>query len=335
MSETTRSDAADRSDAVTGDPSSPGRVLRARGWLRRARTRSVAFRLGLLGAVILSLFVVVAALAPVLAPYELGARGGVPFDAPSTRHLLGTNDIGRDILTDLIYGARVSLVVGFVVALVATAIGTLVGTVAGYFGGVVDNVAMRLVDLSLALPFLPLLIVLAAFLGSSLGITVFVIALVLWARPARVLRSQVLSVKEGGDVQAARAMGARPGHILRRHVVPGIAPLVIAQFVRAATIAILIEASLAFLGLGDPTRVSWGTMLYYASSRGAFLTDAWIWWVVPTGLAISAVAVGFAFLGYALEELADPRLRSGHVPALAQLGGDPVARTAVVEEVHA
>ncbi|MPZ65831.1 MAG: ABC transporter permease subunit [Pseudonocardiaceae bacterium] len=299
------------------------------GWLRRAWSRSNASRLGMAGGAILVFVVLMALLAPVLTPYELDARGGAPFRPPSGSHLLGTNDVGRDILTDLVYGSRVSVVVGFVVALVATVTGTLVGTVAGYFGGAVDNVAMRLVDLSIALPFLPLLIVLAAFLGTNLGITIFVISLVLWARPARVLRSQVLSVKERGDVQAARAMGGRPRHILRRHVLPGIAPLIIAQFVQAATIAILIEASLAFLGLGDPTRISWGTMLYYASSRGAFLTDAWMWWVVPPGLAISAVAVGFAFVGYALEELADPRLRNHRVPALVQLNADPAGRTAL------
>ena len=319
---------------ATGRAGKAHSFSRLSGRLGAAWRRSSASRLGMLGAAVLLLFILIALLAPVLAPYEPGARGGVPFEAPSTRHLLGTNDIGRDVLTDLIYGSRVSLVVGFVVALAATTVGTLVGIVAGYFGGFVDNVAMRLVDLSMALPFLPLLIVLAAFLGSSLGITIFVIALVLWARPARVLRSQVLSLKERGDVESARAMGARPRHIMRRHVLPGITPLVIAQFVQAATIAILIEASLAFLGLGDPTRASWGTMLYYASSRGAFLTDAWIWWVVPTGLAISAVAVGFAFVGYGLEELADPRLRTRHVPALAQLGGDPVGRTTAVEGVQ-
>lgn len=263
-------------------------------------------------------FVLVALLAPVLAPHDPGTSIGVPYAAPASGHLLGTNDVGQDVLSELIFGTRISLTVGFVVALIATLVGTVIGVAAGFFGGFFDGLAMRVVDLTLALPFLPLLIVLAAFIGRSLVVTVLVIALVLWARPARVIRSQVLSVRDRGDVQAARSMGGRWHHLLRRHVTPAVAPLAIAQFVRSANIAILIEASLSFLGLGDPTAKSWGTMLFYANARGAFLTDAWLWWVVPTGLAISLVVVSFAFVGYALEEWADPRLRTRAMPSLSQ-----------------
>lgn len=273
----------------------------------------------MLGAGMLGLFVLVAVLAPVIAPHDPATSVGAPYAAPTSTHLLGTNDVGQDVFSELLYGARISLTVGFVVALVATLVGTLVGVGAGFFGGFLDSLAMRVVDLTLALPFLPLLIVLAAFIGRSLTITIVVIAVVLWARPARVIRSQVLSVRDREDVQATRAMGAGWGHLLGRHVTPAVAPLVIAQFVRSANIAILIEASLSFLGLGDPTAKSWGTMLFYANARGAFLTDAWLWWVVPTGLAISLVVVSFAFVGYALEEWADPRLRARAMPRLAQL----------------
>lgn len=273
----------------------------------------------MLGAGMLGLFVLVAVLAPVIAPHDPATSVGAPYASPTSTHLLGTNDVGQDVFSELLYGARISLTVGFVVALVATLVGTLVGVGAGFFGGFLDSLAMRVVDLTLALPFLPLLIVLAAFIGRSLTITIVVIAVVLWARPARVIRSQVLSVRDREDVQATRAMGAGWGHLLGRHVTPAVAPLVIAQFVRSANIAILIEASLSFLGLGDPTAKSWGTMLFYANARGAFLTDAWLWWVVPTGLAISLVVVSFAFVGYALEEWADPRLRARAMPRLAQL----------------
>jgi peptide/nickel transport system permease protein len=298
------------------------------------RARSAGERLGRAGAVILVLFVLVAVFAPLLAPYDPKAQTGLPYQAPSADHLLGTNDIGQDILSELIYGTRVSLAIGFLAALLAIVVGTLVGVVSGYFGGLVDTLLMRFVDITLALPFLPLLIVLAVFLGRNIKTTVLVISVVIWARPARILRSQVLSARERGFVQAARAMGGRPRHLLRRHVLPAVSPLIIAQFVRAANIAILLEASLSFLGLGDVTAKSWGTTLYYASARGAFLTRAWLWWVVPTGLAISVVVVAFAFIGYALEERADPRLRARRLPTLAQFGGAPtVATTPVPEEV--
>lgn len=279
---------------------------------------STGAKLGKVGVGILAVFVLVAVFAPAIAPHDPRAQTGLPYQAPTWSHLLGTNDIGQDLLSELIYGARVSLLIGLLAAVLAIVVGTAVGVASGFFGGVADTLLMRLVDMTLALPFLPLLIVLAVFLGRSLSTTVLVVSLVIWARPARIIRSQVLSARERGFVQASRAMGARPRHMLRRHVVPAVSPLIIAQFVRAANIAILLEASLSFLGLGDVTHKSWGTTLYYASARGAFLTRAWLWWVLPTGLAISLVVVAFAFVGYALEEAADPRLRRSGIPVLAQ-----------------
>lgn len=285
----------------------PGRLLAGRG--------SDA-RIGRIGAGILAGFVLVAALAPVLAPHDPRAQSGLPFKAPSADHLLGTNDIGQDILSELIYGARISLAIGFLAATLAIVVGGLLGVISGFFGGWIDSLLMRLVDATLALPFLPLLIVLAVFLGRSLATTVLVIGLVIWARPARIVRSQVLSIRQRGYVEASRSMGAHPRHTLARHIGPAATPLIIAQFVRAANIAILLEASLSFLGLGDPLAKSWGTILYYATARNAFLTQAWLWWVLPTGLAISTVIVGFAFVGFALEARFDPRLRSQRIPTL-------------------
>ena len=168
---------------------------------------------------------------------------------------------------------------------------------------------MRIVDLMLGFPFLMLVIVLAAFFGRGLGTTIGVLATVLWARPARVLRSQVLKLRELDHVLAARAMGASGRWAIARHIVPRITPLAAVQFVRIANIAVMLEASLSFLGLGDPSRISWGTMLYFANARSAFLTEAWKWWILPPGLALTAVILGLAFLGYAVEEWADPRLR--------------------------
>ncbi len=266
--------------------------------------------LGRIGAATLILFVVAAVFAPVLAPYDPTLRTAQPFAAPSFAHLLGANDVGQDILSELIFASRLSLTVGIVTACLATVLGATVGVVSGYLRGPVDGVLMRGVDVILSLPFLPLMIVLAAFLGQNTTNLILVIGLLIWARPARLIRSQVLSVRESGHVQAARAMGATHGYVMIRHILPRITPLVAAQFVRTANVSIMLEASLAFLGLSDPFQKSWGAILFYANARSAFLADAWLWWVLPPGLCIAAVVVSFAFLGYALEERVDSRLRS-------------------------
>ncbi len=277
--------------------------------------------MGHVGAAILLLFVVAAIFAPILAPYDPALRTAEPFAAPSFAHLLGANDVGQDILSELIFASRLSLTVGFVTACLATILGAVVGIVGGYLRGPVDTVLMRGVDVILSLPFLPLMIVLAAFLGQNTTNLILVIGLLIWARPARLIRSQVLSVRESGHVQAARAMGATHGYVMVRHVLPRVTPLVAAQFVRTANVSIMLEASLAFLGLSDPFQKSWGAILFYANARSAFLADAWLWWVLPPGLCIAAVVVSFAFLGYALEERVDPRLRSS-TPA-SEPSGDP------------
>jgi peptide/nickel transport system ATP-binding protein len=265
--------------------------------------------MGILGAFLLGGVVLVAIFAPVLTRYSPTAPSGTPFSRPSAAHLLGTNDIGQDLFSQLLFGARLTLVIALSSAAVAVLLGVLVAVVAGYYRGLPDTVLMRLVDLMLGFPFLMLVIVLAAFFGRGLGTTIGVLAAVLWARPARVLRSQVLKLRELDHVLAARAMGCSGAWAITRHIVPRITPLAAAQFVRAANIAVMLEASLSFLGLGDPSRVSWGTMLYFANARSAFLTDAWKWWILPPGLALTVVILGLAFLGYAVEEWADPRLR--------------------------
>ncbi|MBW3647239.1 MAG: dipeptide/oligopeptide/nickel ABC transporter permease/ATP-binding protein [Actinobacteria bacterium] len=266
-------------------------------------------RLAGLGLGLLSALLLVALTAPWLAPYDPTVRVGVPFARPSAAHLLGTDDVGKDLLSGLIHGARVSLLVGVVAALSATVLGSGVGIVAGYARGVVDTAAMRLVDVVLSLPVLPLTIVVGVFAGPGLRTQIFVIAGVLWAGMARELRAQVLSLRERDHLQALLAMGARPWHVLPRHVLPAVAPLIGPQFVLATKTAILLEASLAFLGLGDLTRASWGTMLSLAHARSAFLTDAWLWWVLPPGLAIATTVLAFGLLGHVLEERTRPGLR--------------------------
>jgi peptide/nickel transport system permease protein len=280
-------------------------------------------RLGRIGATILVLFVIAAVFAPVFAPYDPTVRTAEPFAAPSLAHPLGANDVGQDILSELLFASRISLTVGIVTACLATVLGVTIGVVSGYLRGPVDGVLMRGVDVILSLPFLPLMIVLAAFLGQNTTNLILVIGLLIWARPARLLRSQVLSVRESGHVQAARAIGATHSYIMIRHILPRITPLVAAQFVRTANVSIMLEASLAFLGLSDPFQKSWGAILFYANARSAFLTDAWLWWVLPPGLCIAAVVVSFAFLGFAIEERVDPRLRS-NLPASDSLKDEEI-----------
>ncbi len=271
-------------------------------------TGSPGRRLGLAGVILLGLLIGAAALAPVLARRAPDVASGRPFEAPSAAHLLGTNDIGEDLFAQLLYGGRVSLTIAILSALLAVTLGMAVALIAGYRRGRVEALLMRIVDLTLSFPFLVLVIVLAAFFGRGLLTTVAVIGAVIWARPARVLRSQVLKAREFQHVTAAVAMGATGARVVLRHLLPRIAPLAAAQFVRAANVSVMLEASLSFLGLGDPTRVSWGTILHFANARNAILTEAWPWWILPPGLALTAAVIAFAFLGYAVEEWADPRL---------------------------
>jgi ABC-type glutathione transport system ATPase component/ABC-type dipeptide/oligopeptide/nickel transport system permease subunit len=264
---------------------------------------------GTAGAVLLALIGGLALLAPWVAPYDPWLQVTTAFAAPSMAHPLGANDVGQDVLSELIYGTRVSLLVGVLAAAIATLVGTTVGAVAGFFRGIVDTCLMRLVDVLLAVPFLPLMIVVGVYVGPGIVSEIVIIGALIWTRTAREIRSQVLPLRERSDVAAARAMGGRSTYLLTRHVLPAIAPLVIPQLVRAANAAILLDASVSFLGLGDSTVKSWGMMLYYANARSAFLTDAWLWWVVPPGVCITAVVLGFALVGYTLEERGRPRLR--------------------------
>ncbi|WP_346765073.1 dipeptide/oligopeptide/nickel ABC transporter permease/ATP-binding protein [Rhodococcus sp. BL-253-APC-6A1W] len=271
-------------------------------------TKTRSQRLATAGAVILGILVLCALTAPWLSPFDPAERATRPFASPSWQHWLGADDVGHDLLSMLLHGARVSLFVGVVAATVATAIGTLVGVVAGYARGVLDTVLMRAVDVVLSLPVLPLTIVIGVFAGPGLRTQIMVISAVLWAGMARELRAQVLTLRERDHIQAQRAMGASAGYVLRRHIAPAVVPLVVPQFVLAVKTAILLEASLSFLGLGDISAASWGSMLSMAHSRNAFLTDAWLWWVLPPGIAIAVTVLGFALLGNAIEERTRPIL---------------------------
>ena len=282
---------------------------RERAARRTARRRSrLPTMFGLTGGIIVGALVTTAVFAPWLAPYDPDERVATPFLPPSSDYRLGTNDIGQDLLSEIIYGTRVSLAVGIIAAVVALLIGTSVGVVAGYYPKRLGAVMMRGVDVILILPFLPLLIVLAAYLGQNLLNTILVIGVLIWAEPARIIRSQVLSLRSREYVLAARSMGAPDRWTILRHIVPRTALLATGSFVRAVSGAILLEAALSFLGLGDPIQKSWGSTLFWAQTRGAFLTPAWKWWVLPPGLLIMLASLGFALIAFSLEERINPRL---------------------------
>jgi peptide/nickel transport system ATP-binding protein len=266
--------------------------------------------LGRAGLILLAVPLLAATLAPLVARHSPVLPSGPPLLHPGAGHPLGTDGLGVDIFAQLIYGARISMAIGVGAATLATVVGVAVALVAGWRRGWAEAVLMRLVDVTLAFPFLPLVLVLAAFFGRGLVVIGVVIAAVSWARPARVLWAQVLKVREYPHVQAARAMGASGLWCVLRHIFGRLVPLTAAQFVRVANAAVISEAALAFLGLGDPTRPSWGLMLANATSSNALLTGAWKWWMLPPGLALTGAVLGFAFADYAFEERADPRLAS-------------------------
>jgi peptide/nickel transport system permease protein len=294
-------------------PTSPKAIARARRRRSFARIWKTYRKspMGMAGLIILVFFIGVAVFAPILADSKgLNAvfATGKPYQAPSLHFPFGTDDLGRSILTQVIWGARISLTVGFASTLISILIGAVIGIMAGYFGGVPETVMMRFTDWFLVIPFLPLAIALASILGQSLGVIIFVIGVTSWPGTARVVRAQVLTVKTRGYVERARALGASNWHLITRHILPNVFPLIFANTILVVAVAILSETTLSFLGLGDPLHVSWGTMLEFAYAAGAPTTGQW-WWIVPPGLAIILVVLAFTMCGYALDEILNPRLR--------------------------
>jgi len=299
-----------------------------------------ANRMGNLGAFLVFSALFVAIFAPFLSPYQPNDTirdqngHGMTFAPPSVHKPLGTDDAGRDVWTQLVYGARISLTVGFLAGFISMFIGSLLGILAGYFGGRLDNLLMRTTDILLVIPDLPLMLILVATLRrlelriSPILILIMVIGLLYWTSTARLIRSQVLSIKERQFVARSRAIGAGYVHIIRKHIVPQIMPLVVAETVLIISTAILVESGLAFLGLGDPTRPSWGTMLNFAFDRNAISNGAW-WFYLPPGFAIVWVTLGCVLLGNVLEEILNPRLTSHHLESEAHMVARPATAAAV------
>ncbi|MUW13396.1 ABC transporter permease subunit [Halorubrum sp. CBA1125] len=270
-------------------------------------------RMGQFGVFLLITFILLAMTAPLLAPYNPDTRHEAEDGSllrlaePSGDHLLGTNHEGQDVLSQVLYGTQVSVFVGLFAALIAVFIGTNVGLITAYYGGLVDDILMRLVDIAYGLPFLPFVIVLVFIFGADLFNIVLVIAALLWRDSARVVRAEVLTQKERDYVESAEAIGASDFRILYRHILPNVLPIAFLYIAFAIAYAVIFEASIAFLGYGDPELISWGKMLYQAYTFGA-IRFAW-WWVIPPGILLMFLVSSVFFIGRTLEKFTNPELR--------------------------
>lgn len=272
----------------------------------RTLWRQPKARIGLL--LILAL-VVMAVLAPIISPYSPQTATFPVMTGPSSANLLGTTGGGQDVLSQLIYGARDSLIVAFGAGVLATVIALVIGLLAGYLSGPTDSVLNFLMNLLLVIPALPLMIIISTYSkGGGIWTIVLIIVLVSWAFGGRVVRSRVLSLRSLDFVTAAQFSGDRTGRIIVREIVPNIVSLVAAIFFGTATAAVLAEAGLEFLGLGNPATVSWGTMLYWAQNYNVLAQGQWAGIFAP-GLCIALLASAFALLNFGVDELSNPRLR--------------------------
>jgi peptide/nickel transport system permease protein len=266
----------------------------------------------MIGLGILTFFVLMAIAAPLLADraglQAVNTINNPTWASPSEFPPLGTDKFGRDILTQVIWGSRISLLVGLGATLIAIVIGSVIGIAAGFYGHRVGGVLMRFTEWFLVIPFLPLAIVLAAVLGPSVTNLIIVIGITSWPSTARLVRAQVLTLKERLYVDRSRALGAGNWHLMGRHILPNVSPLILANTTLTVPIAILSETTLSFLGLGDPARPSWGKMLQESFEAGALTAGAW-WWYLPPGIGIVLVVLAFTLCGNAIEEILDPRLR--------------------------
>ncbi|MCX6433373.1 MAG: ABC transporter permease [Actinobacteria bacterium] len=270
-------------------------------------------RMGRWGIIILVVVTVLAVFGPMIWPFDPAAVGedsSSIFQPPSSAHWLGTDELGRDVFSQFLMGARISLFVGIMATLIATVIGAGIGVMAGFFRGPVDSAAMGVTDFFLVVPALPLMIALAAIFGQNLLIVIIVIGALAWPRTARIVRSQTLSLRERQFVPRARSLGASNARIIRTNITPHLLALIVANTILVVAGCILAEATLSFIGLGDPNRISWGSMLHFGFVSGAVGRGAW-WYFLPPGLGILVVVLGFTLVGQSFERVTNPKMRGG------------------------
>jgi peptide/nickel transport system permease protein len=277
--------------------------------LHQVARRNLLGTQGIIGASLLAVIVAIAVYGATLPPGAGRDRVAEPYARPGPGVPLGADDLGRNLLEQLVVGAGTSLGLAFVVAAITTVIAAVVGGAAGLGRRWLSTTVMRGIDVMLILPELILYILAAAFLGQSFGVRVAILSLILWPVPSRVLRAAVLTAWSRGHLEVARAMGAAQWWLLARHASYLIGPLLVPIFVRTAMRAIIYDATLSFLGLGDPTAPSWGTTLYWVQVNGVFLSDAWTWWALPPGAAITLTVLALALIGIAVEDRLNPALK--------------------------
>ena len=267
--------------------------------------------IGIIGASMLIFMILVAIFAPFLAPHSPHVQSGASFEKPSVEHVLGTNDIGQDIFSELIYGTRNSLLVGGISAAIATVIGVVVGVLSGWYGGAIDRVLMKITTFFMTIPFLPTVIILAAFTKSGIWSMSLILGVMSWTGIARILRSVTMKLRESTYIKISKSMGAGDLYIFRTYILREIAPLVLYRVVIRVKSGILAESSMSFLGLGSSVAKSWGSIIFYAQTKNALLTGAWVWWIIPPGLCICLVSMGLMMVSYSLEKESDKRIGAG------------------------
>ena len=270
-----------------------------------------------IGLFMLAAVTLLAVFAPLLSSYSPHDYTGKIFSPPTLDHPLGTDSMGQDIWVRLLYGAWTSLFVAVAVALLSASLSVLVGATAALAGGLFERVCMRIVDAVISLPTIIVMILVAAYIRPSLPLLILLISAFSWPGGARIIRSQVLSLKERMHINAARTFGAGKRHIIFTHIIPDLSPIISALMMQDARRAVFMEAGLAFLGVSDPTVISWGKMMNQALAF-TYL-DVWQWWLVPIGLALSATLIGISFLSFSLETAMDPRLRREESMGAARL----------------
>jgi len=290
---------------VAGVPAAIPTGAQTKKWMRTLLRNGKA----LVGMSIVLFFVLVAVFAPLIAPGDPTAFVDRPHQEPSAAHIFGTEGQGKDVFTQTVWGARTSLTVGFVTGILATLVGLVIGMSAGYFRGKVDDILTLLMNLFLVIPGLPLLVVISAYLRPSMWTIILALAFTSWAWPARIMRSQTLSLREKDFVSAAVVSGESNARIIFREILPNMASIIVGSMFGTVIYAIGTEAALSAFGLTNVSDVTWGTILYWAQNNAGLLVGAW-WSFIPAGMCIALVAFGLSLVNYGMDEITNPRLRA-------------------------
>jgi peptide/nickel transport system permease protein len=256
---------------------------------------------------VLCIYILVALCAPLLTPFSPTNIAGKPFEPPGERHPLGTNDVGQDIFAQLVYGARITLLFGFCSAGLSVLISTTAGIIIGYYGGLIDEITSRSLDVLMPVPMFPLLIVLTTFFSPGILQISLLMGILGSIHGTRIIRTQVLSLARTNFVEGARAIGATDIHIMTRHILPNVMPVVMVKFVSQSQHLLVMGVGLSFIGLWDTTTVDWGTMIQNSYSSGGMSLGLW-WWLLPPGIAVVGISLALALIGYSCEELFNPRV---------------------------